>query len=161
TFAPTPAGSDRPWGRALVRALVARVDGAHLRWLAVAALCLGCDFAALYLLIGLAGLRPAVGHLAVAALSPVVRYLLTARPGFGQGPSWRRGVQFHARPAGAFCVWWAAATALAWLGAHYLLAAAAASGCSVGVNFVAHFGWIWRRYRPGRAAVPGEGFAAR
>jgi len=123
-----------------------RVVAAFGRWIAVAGLCLGCDFVELYLLIGVAGLPPALGNLIVAELSTLLRYLLTERIVFRQPrPSWRRCAQFHASTAGAFAVWWAAATLFDQLGVHYLLAAVLASGCSVGVNFVAHFGWIWRR----------------
>jgi putative flippase GtrA len=138
-----------PLDMAIVRTLAARVDLTVVRWFGVSAFCMGCDFATLYLLVGVIGLAPALGNLIVAETSNLIRFVLTDRVVFGhRHPTWRRLWQFHVSSAGAFAVWWASATLLTSLGVHYLLAAAAANGCSVGVNLLAHFGWIWRSHRP-------------
>jgi putative flippase GtrA len=137
-----------PAGMAMVRGLAGRVDATVVRWFGVSVFCMGCDFAVLYLLVGVVGLAPALGNLLVAESSNLIRFLLTDRVVFGhRRPTWRRLWQFHLSSAGAFAVWWASATLLTSLGVHYLLSAAAANGCSVGVNMLAHFGWIWRAQR--------------
>jgi putative flippase GtrA len=130
------------WADARRRA--AGVDRAVVRWWAVTGGFVVFDYSLLFLLVGVAGLGTTLGYTIDVAASTVLRYLVTDRFVFGQTPSWRRFGQFVASTGTALVVWWVIATGLAWLGLHYLVAALVGSACSVGLNLVAHFRWIWR-----------------
>lgn len=124
------------------------------RWLAVGFVFLAWGLGVLYLLKDRLGLPLMAATLVTAETGSLLRFLVNDRWVFGRRRStWRRLWQYHVANAGSFVIWWGVSNALPPLGVHYLLAAVAATACSVGFSLLTNFLWIWRRRRPGSPSL--------
>lgn len=130
------------WADARRRATA--VDRTVVRWWGVCAAFVVFDYTLLYVLIDVAGLSTPPATAIDVAVSTALRYLATDRYVFGQRLSRRRFGQFVVSSLGALLVWLVVTNGLWALGMHWFLAAVTGSVCSVLLNLVAHFRWIWR-----------------
>lgn len=145
-----------PWLRTLgMKFLSAAQSPGVWRWGLVGLLATGLNLGLLYLLVD----RLRVPYLLAPALSAILsisaRFLMNDRWVFGFArPTWRRWGEYYLATAGGFAAWWSCSALLTYAGLHYLFAACLAIGCSIGINAVSNFAWIWhpRRHPPGTGA---------
>jgi putative flippase GtrA len=101
--------------------------------------------ATLYLVIDVFRMPMLWGTLAAAEATTLLRFVINDRWVFGNGrPTWRRLAQFHIANAGGFVIWWAVINILPKWGVQYLIASVAGTACSVMINMVTNFFWVWR-----------------
>jgi len=133
-----------------MRALVSRLlwhfpPGKVGKWAVIGGLFMGINLPFLYVLVDLCRLPVPVATLVGAGFGTLLRFLANDRFVFHQGrPTWARLRAYYAAIAVGVAVWYAMANALTCLGVHYLLAAIAATGCSVGFSLTSNFLWVWR-----------------
>ena len=99
----------------------------------------------LYVLVDVAHIPLMIATVLAGETGLLARFLVNDRWVFGQlRPTWLRLWQYHVAAAGGFAIWWTATNVFSRLGVHYLVAALAATGCSVGASILTNFLWVWR-----------------
>lgn len=80
-----------------------------------------------------------------AEIATVLRFFVNNRWVFdNRAATWKGLWQFHCANAGGFLVWWFITNVLPHYGVHYLIAATAGIGGSIGFSMLTNFLWIWR-----------------
>jgi putative flippase GtrA len=127
------------------------------RWGIVGVVATLLNLGLLYLLVDLVHLPLVLAPAVSAPVTISLRFLANDRWVFGFArPSWRRWIEYHVAVAGGFVAWWFASLVLAKAGLHYLLAATLAIGCSVTINALGSFAWVWRA-KPSTPPLPQTG----
>jgi len=119
--------------------------GRLVRWFAVGCVFTVLTLSVLYLLVEFGRFHTGVATLVAGEMGLLARFVVNDMWVFREAtPTLRRLGHFHVATAGSFAVWWLAGNALTRIGAHYMLAAVAATSISAGCNLVTNFAWIWR-----------------
>ena len=81
----------------------------------------------------------------VAIIGTLLRFLANDRLVFGhRRPTWSRLSTYGLAVSGSTCLGYGMVNALVWLGVHYLTAAIFTTLCSVTLNLIFNFRWVWR-----------------
>ena len=128
---------------------------AIIRWFVVAfGFSLG-SLGLLYLFVELFRIPLAVATLLSAEIATILRYFVNNLWVFDRGTSSAKGLwQFHCANAGGFAIWWGISNLLPRYGVHYLVAATAGIGGSIGFSILTNFLWIWRKDSEGKQTPP-------
>ena len=116
------------------------------RWVAVTLVFTVVSLAMIKVMVSILGWPYSIATIISSEACTLVRFITLDRSVFKKtGGTWTRLWQYHVASAVGFAVWWISANLLQTYGVQYLLAAVLATFCSVGVNIVTNFFWVWRK----------------
>lgn len=120
---------------------VARV----IKWAAIGLAFMAFNLPLLYLLVDGWKVPVPFATLVTIMISIILRFIANDRFVFlHKCPSWQRLRTYVVSIALGACLWYAVANFLILFRVHYLIAAILATACSVTVNFLFNFLWVWR-----------------
>lgn len=116
-----------------------------MKWVVVGLAFMAFNLPLLYLLVE-AGKLPVPAATSVLIItSTILRFLANDRLVFQHArPSWQRFKNYCASISLGLGIWYTITNILTLLHLHYILAAITATACSVTINLILNFLWVWR-----------------